>query len=88
MDIALKNISIELPVSDFSFIETLIHKMGWTLKSQEDVVAPAANAAPDLETVPHKQYSSRIMHLRSLHGKGITQKDIESDERLAYLLSR
>ncbi len=35
-----------------------------------------------------KQYSPRVMHLRSLRGNGITPQDIENDERLAYLLSR
>lgn len=88
MDIALKNISIELPVADFSFMETLIRKMGWTLKSQEDIVMPTEKtfAKSDAETC--KQYSSRIMRLRSLRGNGITQKDIDDDERLAYLLSK
>lgn len=36
----------------------------------------------------HKQYSSRIMHLRSLRGSGISPEEIEQDERLAYLLNR
>lgn len=88
MDIALKNISIELPVTDFSFIETLIRKMGWTLKSQEDILMPTEKTLAKSDAEPHKQYSSRIMHLRCLHGNGITQKEIENDERLAYLLNK
>lgn len=88
MDIALRNISIELPVTDLSFIETLIRKMGWTLKSQEDIAMHTENKTPKSDVEPRKQYSSRIMRLRSLRGNGITQNDIEKDERLAYLLSK
>lgn len=90
MDSALKNISIELPVTDMSFIKMLVRKMGWTLKSQEDVIHPMqTDASPSVPTADtRKQYSPRIRHLRSLHGQGITQQDIDKDERLAYLLQR
>lgn len=88
MDITLKNISIELPVTDISFIETLVRKMGWTIKSQEDVISSDEKTVVKSNANVHKQYSSRIMHLRSLCGNGIKPKDIEDDERLAYLLSR
>lgn len=88
MDIALRNISIELPVTDLSFIETLIRKMGWTLKSQEDIAMHTENKTAKSDIEPRKQYSSRIMRLRSLRGNGITQNDIGKDERLAYLLSK
>lgn len=86
MNVALKNISIEIPVTDISFIETLIRKMGWTLKSQEDVIIPVEETEKKIDI--SRKYSSRIMYLRSLHGKGIKQRDIENDERLAYLLNR
>lgn len=88
MNIALKNISIELPVTDIAFVEILVRKMGWTLKSQEDVHSPAENISAKSDTNTNKQYSPRILHLRSLRGSGITQKEIEDDERLAYLLNR
>lgn len=88
MDIALKNISIELPVTDLSFMETLVHKMGWRLKSYEDKTVSAKNTSVAYDAEVKKQYSPRIMHLRSMHGSGITQRDIEEDERLSYLLNR
>lgn len=35
-----------------------------------------------------KKYSPRIEKLQQLCGTGITQEDIEKDDRLAYLLSK
>ena len=35
-----------------------------------------------------RKYSDRINRLRSLSGKGISQADIDNDERLAYLLQK
>ncbi|MBQ8606952.1 MAG: hypothetical protein IJ417_02005 [Bacteroidaceae bacterium] len=35
-----------------------------------------------------RKYSARINKLRSLCGKGISQEDIDNDERLAYLLQK
>lgn len=88
MDTVLKNISIELPITDISFIKTLIKKMGWTLKSLEDIDSSPKNISIPHSTDLEKQYSPRITYLRSLHGNGITQKEINDDERLAYLLNR
>ncbi|MBO5181920.1 MAG: hypothetical protein J6B92_08550 [Paraprevotella sp.] len=51
----------------------------------QELVAPAKSPAARPET---RQYSPRIMHLRSLRGNGITPEEIETDERLAYLLNR
>ena len=35
-----------------------------------------------------RRYSDRINRLRSLCGKGISQEEIDNDERLAYLLQK
>lgn len=35
-----------------------------------------------------RRYSERIERLRQLRGNGISQEDIENDNRLAYLLNR
>lgn len=39
-------------------------------------------------SIATKKYSPRIERLQQLCGTGITQEDIETDSRLAYLLSK
>ena len=45
-------------------------------------------ATTDARRSSRREYSPRIEQLRRLHGNGISQEDVNHDERLSYLLSR
>jgi hypothetical protein len=80
MNAAIKQISLEIPASDMSLIETIAKRLGWRFADEKKEV--------DKQDFVRPEYSERIQYLRSLRGKGITQKEIDEDERLKYLLSK
>jgi hypothetical protein len=80
MSTTLKQISLEIPISDMSLIETIAQRMGWRFNDD--------NACVEQTDTARSQYSKRIEHLRSLRGTGITKQEIDSDPRLKYLLSK
>lgn len=77
---------IIVSIDNYSTIDKIVNAIKM-LKGVSD--AYVWNQGFQVPTQPvERKYSARINRLRSLCGKGISQEDIDNDERLAYLLQK
>ena len=77
---------IIVSIDNYSTIDKIVNAIKM-LKGVSDARVWDRNITQSVQQSERK-YSDRINRLRSLHGKGSTQEDIESDERLVYLLQK
>jgi hypothetical protein len=78
----MSQLSIELPSSDVSFLKQIGEKMGWTIYANEKT----ANAD---KMSTNRQHSTHVERLRQLcQDTTFSEKEINDDERLKYILER
>jgi hypothetical protein len=78
----ISQLSIELPSSDVSLLKQIGEKMGWTIYANKK----ALNAE---DKSVNRQHSARVERLRQLcQNTTFTEKEINDDERLKYILER
>lgn len=82
MSVTMQGFYVNLPTTEVDFFKELVRKMGWTMTSSRVGGDTAVVQRKDLEDVPTE--------IRSLIGvaSSISNEDIVSDDRLAYLLRK
>lgn len=83
---AALNIQIEIPNMGIYEMEELKHKL--TVYAKKLIAASDVSEITSTKDEWSNKYSPRINRLRNLCGKGVSQEDIQEDERLSYLLSK
>jgi hypothetical protein len=76
----ISQLSIELPSTDVSLLKQLGDKMGWTIHAHKSSSTEAKNA----KTSHHTPSVERLRQL--CQNTTFTDKEIEEDERLRYIL--
>ena len=77
---------IIVSIDNYSTIDKIVNAIKM-LKGVSDAQIWDRSLSVPVQQV-ERRYSDRINRLRSLCGKGISQKEIDNDERLAYLLQK
>ena len=77
---------IIVSIDNYSTIDKIVNAIKM-LKGVSDAQIWDRNLSVPVQQV-ERRYSDRINRLRSLCGKGISQEEIDNDERLAYLLQK
>ena len=81
MDAMMQGYYVSLPATEVKFFKELVHKMGWTMQRSKSI---------DHVTVKEEMMKGLPADVRSLIGvaSSITDEDIATDDRLAYLLGK
>jgi len=77
---------IIVSIDNYSTIDKIVNAIKM-LKGVSDAQIWDRSLSVPVQQV-ERRYSDRINRLRSLCGKGISQEEIDNDERLAYLLQK